>query len=55
MGIIKGVLDITRVFENIIDIDVGKGGKAVLASGDGIILLSKDLTPLQETAKRGDS
>lgn len=48
IGVIKAVLDITRVFENVVDIDVGKGGKAVLSLDDGIILFAEDTEPLQK-------
>ena len=48
IGIIKGVLDISQISESIHRIEIGEGGRVVLASGDGTILISKDLPPLQE-------
>lgn len=48
VGIVKGVLNITRISESILDIDVGRGSKAILVSDSGTVLHSRDLTPLQE-------
>lgn len=48
VGVIKAVMNIERVFESIIGIDVEGSGKAVLAKNDGTILLSKDLILLQD-------
>ncbi len=49
VGIIKAVLDISPIMDSISNIDVGKGGRAVLASDIGKIIISKDLVPLKET------
>ena len=49
VGIIKGVLDVSRVLESIIiGIDVGEGGRSMLASDNGKVVISKELIPLQE-------
>jgi signal transduction histidine kinase/CheY-like chemotaxis protein len=48
LGIIKAALDISRVSERIADIDVGEGGRGMLASGDGTVVFSKGSIPLRE-------
>ncbi len=48
VGIIKAVLDISPIVDSIGNIDVGKGGRAVLASDIGKIIISKDIVPLKE-------
>jgi signal transduction histidine kinase/CheY-like chemotaxis protein/HAMP domain-containing protein len=48
VGIIKGVLDISYVFKIVSDIEVGEGGRAILASDNGTVIVSKDMAPLQE-------
>jgi len=51
VGVIKSVLDISQVFRSVLGIDVGEGGRALLVSDNGSVILSsskKELTPLQE-------
>jgi len=48
VGIIKAVLDISRISQNIAEIDIGEGGRGMLASDDGTVVFSKGLIPLQE-------
>ncbi|MBD3181627.1 response regulator [Candidatus Poribacteria bacterium] len=48
VGIIKGVLDITQVFESVFDIDVGEGSRGILASDKGMVVLSKGMQPLKQ-------
>lgn len=42
IGIIKGVLDISPISESIFRIEVGDSRRAVLASGDGTVVISRD-------------
>ncbi len=46
VGIIKGVLSISQVFESVLDIEVGESGRGMLVSDKGLIVLSKGSDPL---------
>lgn len=46
VGIIKGVLSISQVFESVFDIEVGESGRGMLVSDKGLIVLSKGSDPL---------
>ena len=48
VGIIKGILDITHFFDALENIDAGEGGKVVLLSDAGKMLVSKNMIPVKE-------
>jgi len=48
VGIIKGVLDISKFFGALDSIDPGEGGKVVLLSDAGKMLISRDMVPVKE-------
>jgi len=52
IGIIKGVLDITHLFDAIENLDVGVGGNAALLSEGGKILTSRNEVPLRGYTNR---
>jgi signal transduction histidine kinase/DNA-binding response OmpR family regulator/HAMP domain-containing protein len=49
VGIIKGVLDISKFFDALDNIDPGEGGKVVLLSDSGKMLVSRKMVPVKET------
>ena len=48
VGIIKGVMDVSNVFESVVDIDVGEGSRGMVALDNGTVVLSKYSIPMQE-------
>lgn len=53
VGIIKGVLAVSHIFESVFKINVAEGGRGVLASDSGQIILARDLPPLQYPLPQG--
>jgi len=53
IGIIKGVLDISSISESIYRINIGEGGRGLLVSGDGTVVISSDRASLQERLPLG--
>ena len=47
VGIIKGVLSISQVFESVFDIEIGESGRGMLVSDKGQIVLSQGSDPLE--------
>jgi len=48
VGIVKGVLNISRFFDALDNIDPGEGGKIALLSDSGKMIVSKDMVPVKE-------
>ncbi|MDQ1318035.1 MAG: hypothetical protein QG588_1691 [Candidatus Poribacteria bacterium] len=48
VGIIKGVLDIPKFFDALDNIDPGEGGKVVLLSDTGKMIVSRNMVPVKE-------
>lgn len=52
VGIIKGVLDLSHLFDAIEGIDIGEGGKVVLLSYDGKMFASRNLKPISNGTEK---
>ena len=52
VGIMKGVLDVSHLFDAIENIDIGEGGKVVLLSDNGEMFVSRDMIPISDGTEK---